>query len=87
MYLPNNIRQKIMAKLEETDRIVLIRSKKSGGLRVHTLEKYLQHKALMRGIIQQHKPWVKRQKPMLGPIGSKSLGAPEHLSRESIYEG
>ena len=83
--LPNKDREKILNGLNRTRRVAVV-LQRNGHLRVSELEKYLTHQKLMSRVIQEHKPWIKRQKSILGPIGSKPLGAPKVISRESIYE-
>lgn len=84
--MPNSDKKKLMRKLNQLKRVVVI-LQKNGHLRVCEVDKYWGHKLQMREVIQGHKPWIKRQKPVLGPIGSRALGASDDLSRSIIYEG
>ena len=79
-------RKKLLKKLNQIGKVVVI-LQKNGHLRVYDASQYLEHKARMREVIQGHKPWIKRQKSALGPIGSRALGASDDLSRGMIYEG
>lgn len=84
--IPNSDRKKLLKKLSQLGKVVVI-LQKNGHLRIYDAGQYLEHKARMREVIQGHKPWIKRQKPALGPIGTRALGASDDLSREKIYEG
>lgn len=84
--LPNDDQKKLLRKLCQLGRVVVI-LQKNGHLRVCEVDKYLGHRLQMREVIKGHKPWIKRQKPTLGPIGSRALGASDDLSRGVIYEG
>ena len=87
-HIPSRDREKLLGELNQSGRAVVV-LQKNHRLRVYDLEKYMGHVQLMRRVIQTHKPWVKRQRPLtlLGPIGSKPLGVQENLSRAAIYEG
>lgn len=84
--MPNSDRRKLLKKLNQLGKVVVI-LQHDGHLRVYDVNQYMQHKARMREVIQGHKPWIKRQKSALGPIGSRALGASDDLSRGMIYEG
>jgi len=84
--MPNKDRQKILKHLNESGRVVVV-LQKNGRLRTYAVEKYISHVRLMRELIKGHKPWMKRQKSVLGPIGSQPLGIHSDLTRTSIYEG
>lgn len=83
--LKHKDRRKIIGRLNNCSRIVLV-LQRNGGLRVYDLDSYVGHSRHMRAVIHLNKPWIKRQKPLLGPMGARSLGAPNHLSRREIYE-
>lgn len=83
--IPAKVREKIEKRLER-DKLVVITYGKSAKIRIWGLKEYLRRKAISKSVIQHYKPWKKREKPALGPIGSKSLGAKENLSRTTIYE-
>ena len=85
-HLSHKDRENILNKLNHTGRVAVLRQK-NGHLRIYDLDKYLNHKTQMREVIRGHRPWTKRQKPMLGPIGSQALGVHSDLSRAAIYEG
>ncbi|MBI4357823.1 MAG: hypothetical protein HY584_00865 [Candidatus Omnitrophica bacterium] len=83
--MPTSDRKKLLKKLNQLGRVVVI-LQKDGHLRVYDVNQYMQHKVRMGEVIQGHKPWIKRQKSVLGPIGSRALGASDDLSRARIYE-
>jgi hypothetical protein len=84
--LTQKIENEVIKKLNHDRGVVIVRQK-NNGLRVYHLTSYLTHKHLMRQIIKKHQPWKKRQKSVLGPIGSKPLGVIGSISRTDIYEG
>ncbi len=82
--LPNKTRHQILKKLEESKGALVLRTKR--GLIVYDPYERDAHAKRMRKMIRQHKPWLKRRKSVLGPIGSQPLGTQGDLSRTSIYE-
>lgn len=84
-HISSQDRAAILKRLNDNGRILIV-LQKDGRLRMYDPENYFHHKELMRHIIKRHQPWQKKQKPLLGPIGSKNLGALSRLSRRVIYE-
>ena len=79
------VRRKILHTLNENKRAALV-LQRNGDVRVYDLGKYEGHKHRMGQLIRAYKPWVKRQKSLLGPIGGRKLGIKTKLSRVNIYE-
>ena len=75
----------IVSRLNREGRLLILRQR-NGRLRFCNPDKYYNHKWRMREVIQKHQPWKKREKPPLGPLGTKPLGAAPTLSRATFYE-
>jgi hypothetical protein len=76
----------LLKKLNASGKVTIVVQKNS-HLRFYDADKYYAYRQQMHHVIQGHKPWIKRRKPILGPIGSKPLGIKGDIRRQSIYEG
>jgi len=85
--LPREWAKKFLKELNQARRFVVVRSKSGDGVTIYDVEKYFRKSTLQKKAIQNYKPWLGRQKSVLGAIGSQALGANTDLSRATIYEG
>ncbi len=86
--MQNNSRkvsEKFFKKLNERKPFVVVPGK-GREPRFYDPDRYFKHKMTMRDVILNYKPWTKRKKSILGPIGTKSLEVQEDLTRSEIYE-
>lgn len=86
-YLSRKDNKRIVQGLNKNqNRVVVVKKKNGDDVKVYNIGKYMNFGQQMREAIQKYKPWVKRQKSLLGPIGNRPLGVTTDLSRTAIYE-
>lgn len=82
--LAQKIRERIIKRLENEGVAVITLGEKEP--RVFGFREYVRRKQVSRKTIQMYKPWKRREKSLLGPIGTRPLGSGPDLSRTAIYE-
>lgn len=85
--LPSPMRKKFLNALNKYGTFVVILNKDGTKFTVYDIDTYDAKREQSAERIKNVKPWLKRQKSVLGPIGSQKLGVHSDLSRMSIYEG